>query len=53
MLIDFDETNFLDEVVVAYSIKKILDSTHYRSSECVIRIDVDDVAISEDRELTI
>ena len=49
MLIDLDRTDFLDGVVVTYSIKKVLDSTYHRSFECVIEIDVDDVAIFRDR----
>ena len=52
MLIGFDRTNFLDGVVIIYLIKKVLDSTLYRPFEYVIEIDVDDIAISRDRELT-
>ena len=52
MLVDLDRTNFLNEVVVAYSIKKVLDSTYYRPFKYVRRIDIDSVAISSNRELT-
>ena len=52
MSVGLDGTDFLDGVVVAHPMKKVLNSTHYRPSECVIRIDVDGVAISGDRELT-
>ena len=52
MLVDLDRTNFLNEVVITYSIKKVLDSTFYRPFESVIRIDIDDIAISRDRGLT-
>ena len=53
MPVDLDETNFLDRVVVAHPMKKVLDSTHHRPSKCVVRIDVDDIAIPGDPELTI
>ena len=52
MSVDLDRTNFLDEIVVIYSMKKVLDSTLHRPFESVIEIDVDDVAISRDRGLT-
>ena len=52
MPVGLDGTDFLDGVVVAHPMKKVLDSTHHRPSECVIRIDVDGVAIPGDRELT-
>ena len=52
MLVGLDRTDFLDEVVVIHSMKKVLDSTLHRPFECVIGIDVDGVAIPRDRELT-
>ena len=43
--------DFLDGVVATHPMKKVLDSTHHRPFECVIGIDVDDIAISRDRGL--
>lgn len=53
MSVGLDRIDFFDGVVVAHPMKKVFDSTHHRFSECVIRIDVDGVAIFRDRELTI
>ena len=53
MLVDLNRADFLDRVVIIYSMKKILDSTLYRSFECVIEIDTDGVVISRDRGLAI
>ena len=52
MPVGLDRTDFLDGVVVTHPVKKVLDSTHHRPFECVIGIDVDGVAISRDRGLT-
>ncbi len=52
MPVGLDRTDFLDGVVVTHPMKKVLDSTHHRPFECVIGIDVDGVAISRDRGLT-
>ena len=52
MSVGLDRTDFLDGVVVTYSMKKVLDSILHRPFEGVIGIDVDGVAISRDRGLT-
>ena len=49
MSVDLDWTDFLDRVVVAQSMKKVLDLTLRRLLECVIRIDIDDFAVSRKR----
>ena len=46
MSVDFDWTDFLDRVIITQSMKKVLDSTLCRSLECVVEIDIDDLAIS-------
>lgn len=46
MLVDFDRTDFLDRVIITQSMKKVLDSTLCRSLECVVEIDIDNLAIS-------
>ena len=53
MPVGLNRTDFLDGVVVAHPIKKVLNSTYYRPSECVVRIDIDGIAIPRDRELII
>ena len=53
MPVGFDGTNFLNGVVVIYPIKKILNSTYYRPSKYIIRIDIDDIIIPRDRKLII
>ena len=51
MLVDLNRTNFLNEVIIIYLIKEILNLTLYRSFKCVIEINIDDIVISRDREL--
>ena len=51
MLVDLNRANFLNRVVIIYLMKKILNSIFYRSFECVIEIDIDDIVISRDRKL--
>ena len=52
MSVGLDRIDFLDGVVVIYSIKKVLDSILYRPFEGVKGIDIDGVAIFRDRGLT-
>ena len=52
MPVGLNRADFLNGVVVTHPMKKILDSTLYRSFECVIGIDADGVAIPRDRGLT-
>ena len=51
MPVGLNRTDFLDGVVVVYLIKKVLDSIYYQPSKYVIRIDINGIAISRDREL--
>lgn len=50
MSVDFDWTDFLNRVIVTQSMKKVLDMILHKFLECVVRIDIDDRAIS--RRLT-
>jgi len=45
MLIDLDRINFLNKVIVTQLMKKILNSTLYKFLKCVVRIDINDLAI--------
>ncbi len=46
MSVNLDRTDFLDRVIVTQSMKKVLDTILRRFLECVVRIDIDDRAIS-------
>ncbi len=46
MSVNLDRTDFLDRVIVTQSMKKVLDTTFRKFLECVVRIDIDDRAIS-------
>ncbi len=46
MSVNLDRTDFLDRVIVTQSMKKVLDTTLCRSLECVVEINIDDLAIS-------
>lgn len=50
MSVGFDRTDFLDRVIVTQSMKKVLNPALRRPLECVVGIDIDDLAIP--RELT-
>lgn len=52
MLINFNRIDFFDEVIVIYLMKEVFDSIFYWSFECVIKIDIDDVAIFKNQGLT-
>jgi len=43
---DLNRTDFLDRVIVTQSMKKVLDTTLCKSLECVVEINIDDLAIS-------
>ena len=51
MLVDLDRADFLDEVVVIYLIKKVLNLILYQPFENIKEIDIDDIVIPRDREL--
>ncbi len=50
MPVGFDRTDFLDRVIVTQPMKKVLNPALRRPLECVVGIDIDDLAIP--RELT-
>lgn len=52
MLINLDRIDFLNEIVITHSMKKVFNSIYHRSFKCVIKINIDDVAIFKDRDLT-
>jgi len=45
MPVGFDRTDFLDRVIVTQPMKKVLDPALCRPLECVVGIDIDDLAI--------
>ncbi len=46
MLIRGDEVNFLNDVLIAQLVKEVVDSSREKLSKRVIRVDVNQLAIS-------